>query len=132
MISPHRGLWREDTPAPEIGIFSKKISASIAENRFLIRHTLVMSFFRRCWQAWRLWRVTSRDPRTPQIAKILPWLSILYILWSIDLIPDVISILGQLDDALMIPFLLWLVLQLIPQDEKDAARKNVIDVEPVR
>ncbi len=92
-----------------------------------------VSFFGRLWRTFRLYRIASQNPRAPAIAKILPWLSLLYIIWPIDFIPDVIPLLGQLDDVAMIPILIFLALRLIPKDIRDSAeeelRKNdIIDV----
>ncbi len=80
-------------------------------------------------RAFRLYRTASRYPETPAIAKILPWLSLLYILWPVDLIPDFLPVLGQLDDVAVIPLLLWLALRLVPKDVRDKAEKEIIDVE---
>lgn len=56
------------------------------------------------------------DPRTPWYAKALALAVIAYALSPIDLIPDFIPVLGQLDDLLLVPLGLWVVLKLIPQD----------------
>jgi uncharacterized membrane protein YkvA (DUF1232 family) len=39
-----------------------------------------------------------RDPAVPVLAKILPVAAILYVVSPLDLIPDVLPIVGQLDD----------------------------------
>ena len=39
-----------------------------------------------------------RDPRVPAIAKALPVAALLYVVSPLDLIPDVLPVLGQLDD----------------------------------
>ncbi len=39
-----------------------------------------------------------------------------YALSPIDLIPDVIPVLGYLDDLILVPAGLWLALRLIPDD----------------
>lgn len=65
------------------------------------------------------------------LAKALPWMSLLYLIAPIDLIPDVLPILGQLDDVtIIVMFCLW-ALKMIPEDvRRDALRrKDVIDVE---
>lgn len=56
----------------------------------------------------------ARDPRTPWYAKGLALLVVAYALSPIDLIPDVIPVLGHLDDLLLVPLGLWAVLRLIP------------------
>jgi uncharacterized membrane protein YkvA (DUF1232 family) len=39
-----------------------------------------------------------REPRVPAITKVVPVLAILYVLSPLDFVPDVIPVLGQLDD----------------------------------
>ena len=60
-----------------------------------------------------LWRA-ARDPRTPWYAKWLAMAIAAYALSPIDLIPDFIPVLGYLDDLLLVPLGIWLVLRLIP------------------
>ncbi len=59
--------------------------------------------------------LASRDPRTPIAAKAIAVLTIGYALSPIDLIPDFIPVLGLLDDILLIPAGVWLVLRLLPK-----------------
>jgi uncharacterized membrane protein YkvA (DUF1232 family) len=56
----------------------------------------------------------ARDPRTPWPAKALAAVVLAYALSPIDLIPDAIPVLGLLDDALLVPLGLILVIRLIP------------------
>lgn len=60
-----------------------------------------------------LWRA-ARDPRTPWYAKWLALAVAAYALSPIDLIPDFIPVLGYLDDLLLVPLGIWLVLRLVP------------------
>ena len=60
------------------------------------------------WFAWR-------DPATPWPLKVLCWLVVAYALSPIDLIPDFIPVLGFVDDALLLPGLVWLALRLLPE-----------------
>lgn len=53
-------------------------------------------------------------PDTPVLAKVVAALVVAYALSPIDLIPDFIPILGQLDDLIIVPLGIWLVLRLIP------------------
>jgi uncharacterized membrane protein YkvA (DUF1232 family) len=55
-----------------------------------------------------------RDPRTPWFAKLLAALVVGYAFSPIDLIPDVIPILGYLDDLILVPLGVALALKLIP------------------
>lgn len=60
--------------------------------------------------------IAARDPRTPRGAVVLATLILAYALSPIDLIPDVIPILGYLDDLLLIPIGLALVIRMIPPE----------------
>jgi uncharacterized membrane protein YkvA (DUF1232 family) len=56
----------------------------------------------------------QKHPQTPLLAKALLWLAISYLLMPFDLIPDFIPIIGQLDEVVIIPLLLYGALKLIP------------------
>ncbi|MDR7102720.1 YkvA family protein [Croceicoccus sp. BE223] len=60
-----------------------------------------------------LW-LAARDPRVPWGAKLLAGAVAAYALSPIDLIPDFIPVLGLLDDLLIVPAGIWLVLRLVP------------------
>lgn len=58
--------------------------------------------------------LASRDPRVPWYAKALAVAVAGYALSPIDLIPDFIPVLGYLDDIILVPLGVVLVLKLIP------------------
>ena len=58
----------------------------------------------------------AHDPRTPWYAKALAILVAGYALSPIDLIPDVIPVLGYLDDMIVVPLGILAVVRLIPPD----------------
>jgi uncharacterized membrane protein YkvA (DUF1232 family) len=60
--------------------------------------------------------LAARDPRTPWYAKALALAVAGYALSPIDLIPDFIPIMGYLDDVILVPGGIWLVIRLIPAD----------------
>ena len=60
-----------------------------------------------------LW-FACRDPRTPGAVKALCVFAVAYALSPIDLIPDFIPVLGYLDEALLLPGLIWLAVRLLP------------------
>src|SRR5215472_7428151 len=60
--------------------------------------------------------LAARDPRVPWYAKALAALVAGYALSPIDLIPDFIPVLGYLDDVILVPAGIWLVIRLIPPD----------------
>ena len=61
-----------------------------------------------------LW-IAARDPRTPWYAKAAAALVAAYALSPIDLIPDFIPVLGYLDDIILLPLGILLVVALIPR-----------------
>jgi len=64
----------------------------------------------------------ARDPCMPLAAKLLAMAVAANALSPIDLIPDVIPVLGMLDDLLLVPAGLWLVIRLIPPEVLAAHR----------
>jgi uncharacterized membrane protein YkvA (DUF1232 family) len=60
--------------------------------------------------------LASRDPRVPWAVKLLALAVAGYALSPIDLVPDFIPVLGYLDDLIIVPLGIWLVIQLIPED----------------
>jgi uncharacterized membrane protein YkvA (DUF1232 family) len=58
--------------------------------------------------------IAARDPRVPWYAKALGMAVAAYALSPIDLIPDFIPVLGYLDDLIIVPLGLLLVIRLIP------------------
>lgn len=63
-----------------------------------------------------------RHPGVPWYAKALGFVAVAYALSPIDLIPDFIPILGMLDDLVILPALIWVVLKLIPSRVLDECR----------
>lgn len=60
--------------------------------------------------------LACKDPRTPWYAKFLAALVVGYAFSPIDLIPDFIPVLGQLDDFILVPLGVLLVRRLISAD----------------
>ena len=58
--------------------------------------------------------LAARDPRVPWYAKALALAVASYTLSPIDLIPDFIPVIGYLDDLVIVPIGIWLVVSLIP------------------
>jgi uncharacterized membrane protein YkvA (DUF1232 family) len=59
--------------------------------------------------------VAYKDPRVPWYAKAFAACIVAYAFSPIDLIPDFIPILGYLDDIVLIPLGIALVLKMIPK-----------------
>jgi len=68
-----------------------------------------------------LW-FACRDPRTPWYARLLTMLIVAYALSPIDLIPDFIPVLGYLDELILLPAGIYLVLKLVPAEALADAR----------
>ncbi|MBF0170371.1 MAG: DUF1232 domain-containing protein [Nitrospinae bacterium] len=51
---------------------------------------------------------------TPLVAKIWVALALGYVFSPVDLVPDVIPVLGYLDDLLLLPLGVWVAVRLIP------------------
>lgn len=66
----------------------------------------------------------ARDPRTPWPVRLLALFIAAYAISPIDLIPDFIPVLGYLDDLIIVPLGLLLVLRLVPPEITAAAREK--------
>jgi uncharacterized membrane protein YkvA (DUF1232 family) len=78
-------------------------------------------------ETWKRWAQTikrdtlalylaSRDPRVPWYAKAIAMAVAAYAASPIDLIPDFIPVLGYLDDLIIVPLGIALVIKLIPPE----------------
>ena len=62
---------------------------------------------------------------TPWTAKLLAALTIGYALSPIDLIPDVLPVIGMVDDLVLVPLAIrWLLKRLPPEIAQAAARRR--------
>lgn len=72
--------------------------------------------------------IAGRDARTPWYAKVVALAVAIYAISPIDLIPDVVPILGYLDDLLLVPLGILLAVRLIPPllmaEYREAAAKH--------
>lgn len=60
--------------------------------------------------------LAARDPRVPWYTKAIAAAVAAYALSPIDLIPDFIPVLGYLDDLVIVPLGILLVIRLIPEE----------------
>ncbi|WP_292838884.1 DUF1232 domain-containing protein [Methylotenera sp.] len=76
-------------------------------------------------QEFAVYRLVLKHPQTPWIAKAFLGLAVGYLLLPFDLIPDFIPVLGQLDDVVIIPVLVYIALLFIPQEIIQSCREKV-------
>lgn len=70
----------------------------------------------------------ARDPATPMFIRLLALAIAAYALSPIDLIPDFIPVLGYLDDVLIVPLGLLLVIWLLPPQVLASSRAKAAAV----
>jgi uncharacterized membrane protein YkvA (DUF1232 family) len=63
-----------------------------------------------------------RGPRTPWYGKVVAALVVAYVFSPIDLISDVIPVLGNLDDLVLIPLGVMIVIRMLPPEMMAEAR----------
>ncbi|MFC1908760.1 YkvA family protein [Chloroflexota bacterium] len=71
-----------------------------------------------------------RDVRVPWYVKVFLVVIVAYALSPIDLIPDFIPVLGYLDDLILLPAGIYLVLRMIPREVLEECRQKVVS-EPI-
>lgn len=77
---------------------------------------------------FEVYRLVLKHPDTPRPAKWLLGLAIGYVLMPFDLIPDFIPVIGQLDDAVIVPLLVYFALKMIPDEVMVACRAQVSEM----
>ena len=79
--------------------------------------------------------LAARDVRTPWYARAVAAVVVGYAFSPIDLIPDFIPVLGYLDDLVLLPLGVALVLRLLPPnvmaDARAAAERAALEGKPV-
>jgi uncharacterized membrane protein YkvA (DUF1232 family) len=73
--------------------------------------------------------LACRDPRVPWYAKALAICVVGYTLSPIDLIPDPVPILGYLDDLIIVPLGMALVLRMIPPEVLIDCREKAKEIQ---
>jgi uncharacterized membrane protein YkvA (DUF1232 family) len=66
-----------------------------------------------------------KDPRTPWYARVLATVIVAYAFSPIDLIPDFIPVLGYLDDLVLLPLGVLLLMKLLPEQVMADCRAKV-------
>ena len=72
--------------------------------------------------------IAMKHKRTPVLAKVLAAITIAYALSPIDLIPDFIPVIGLLDDVILLPALIVLIIKIIPTEIFAECREKAADL----
>ena len=72
-----------------------------------------------------IYQLVLKDRRTPRTARLLLWLAVGYLLLPFDIIPDFIPVIGHIDDLVVVPFLIFLAMKMVPEEIFDDCRKQV-------
>jgi uncharacterized membrane protein YkvA (DUF1232 family) len=74
---------------------------------------------------FEVYRFVLKHPETPVLAKIFLGLAIGYVLMPFDLIPDFIPVMGQVDDLVIVPLLVYIALKMIPDELVQDCREQI-------
>lgn len=91
--------------------------------------------FKRLGAFFRAYPALFLASKSPKSAKYLPLAALAYLILPIDVMPDFIPLLGQLDDVGVIIVFLSIALHAfehMPEQKKKKKYGNVIDVEAVK
>ena len=99
---------------------NRLVATSLARSRSALRE--IKAWARMLKREVHAIYLAAQSPRVPWYTKCLAMAVAGYALSPIDLIPDFIPVLGYVDDLIIVPVGIWLVLSLIPEDVMTACR----------
>ncbi|MFZ0544689.1 MAG: DUF1232 domain-containing protein [Candidatus Promineifilaceae bacterium] len=73
-------------------------------------------FWREIWEQVRLVWLLLRDSDVPIYLKLLPLAAVIYVIFPVDLIPDFVVPLGQIDDLTAVLLGAKMFIEMAPQD----------------
>ena len=78
---------------------------------WFVRPSAMAAVFAELRLAWRL----MREPRVLAVTKVIPALAALYVVSPLDFVPDILPVVGQLDDLGILILSVKLFLRLCPR-----------------
>ena len=66
-----------------------------------------------------------REPRVPIVTKVLPVLAVAYVIWPLDFLPDLVPLLGQIDDIGLVLLATELFMRICPPAAVDFHRSAI-------
>ncbi len=66
----------------------------------------------------------ARDPRTPILVRLFALVVAAYAMSPLDLIPDFIPLLGYLDDVILLPLGIFIIIKLTPPEVIESSRQK--------
>ena len=84
-----------------------------------------MSSLKRLTSEIAFYKALASDPCVPRASKWLLTAAVTYLVSPIDLIPDFIPVLGQLDDLIIVPLLVFSALSLVPKQTRVRIRNEL-------
>ncbi len=104
-------------------------ASSIDLNDSFVRcHAVMIEQLKKTAEVFRTelkaYRLAYKHPDTPKKAKALLGIALGYSILPFDIIPDFIPVLGQLDDAVLVPLLIILALGFIPPEVMQTCREK--------
>jgi uncharacterized membrane protein YkvA (DUF1232 family) len=87
----------------------------IAGKQVIAKMDSVKTIFTDFKREFQVYRRILQDPRTPKISRVLLGCAALYAVLPFDFVPDVLPIVGQVDDAFVISTFVTLGLALLPE-----------------
>lgn len=73
-------------------------------------------FWRDVWNQARLVWLLLKDPEVPIYLKLLPLAAVAYVIFPLDLVPDLMPLLGQVDDISALLLGAKLFIEMSPQE----------------
>ena len=87
----------------------------------LLKLGLLWQFLKR--EAAMVW-LLLRNPKAPLAAKVVAVAAALYLFFPLDIVTDLIPILGWIDDAIIVSALLSLAYRLLPPDVYESLKRQ--------